>query len=131
MSVGLLDHYNVRTADLAATVSFYEKVLGLTDGDRPNFSFPGAWMYSEGRAVLHLIDISATDEKQAAGTGCIDHIAFVSKGFEAMKAHLSATGYEYEARIVPGGRLWQIFVRDPNGLLIELNYDAAAEKAAA
>jgi hypothetical protein len=70
-----------------STVSFYETVLGLTNGDRPNFAFPGAWLYSDGRAVLHLIDISPTDEKQAEGTGCIDHIAFVSRGFEAMKAH--------------------------------------------
>ncbi|MCA8927322.1 MAG: VOC family protein [Alphaproteobacteria bacterium] len=130
MSVGLLDHYNIRTAKLAETVGFYEKVLGLKDGDRPNFAFPGAWLYSEGRPVLHLIDISGSGEGQKDGTGCIDHIAFVSNGFEAMKTHLESTGYEYEARIVPGGKLWQIFVRDPNGLLIELNYDAAAEQAA-
>ena len=130
MSVGLLDHYNIRTGNLAETVSFYENVLGLTNGDRPNFSFPGAWLYSEGRAVLHLIDISQTDEQAASGSGCIDHVAFVSSGFEAMKKHLASTGYEYEARIVPGGRLWQIFVRDPNGVLLELNYEAAKEKAA-
>ena len=65
MSVGLLDHYNVRTANLAETVSFYETVLGLENGDRPNFAFPGAWMYSEGRAVVHLIDISNMDEAPA------------------------------------------------------------------
>lgn len=130
MSVGLLDHYNIRTVKLAETVDFYERVLGLEDGDRPNFSFPGAWLYSEGQAVLHLIDVSGADEEPQEGTGCIDHIAFVSKGFESMKQHLASTGYAFEDRIVPGGRLWQIFVRDPNGLLIELNYDAAAEKAA-
>ena len=131
MSVGLLDHYNVKTGDLAATVSFYENVLGLENGERPNFAFPGAWMYSEGQAVLHLIDISGTDETPSTNTGCIDHIAFVSKGFEAMKSHLEAGNFEYESRIVPGGKLWQIFVRDPNGVLIELNYQAANEQAAA
>jgi catechol 2,3-dioxygenase-like lactoylglutathione lyase family enzyme len=61
MSVGLLDHYNIRTHVLAETVEFYEKALGLEVGDRPNFSFPGAWIYSEGRAVVHLIDVSAGD----------------------------------------------------------------------
>mgnify|MGYP003625982873 CR=1 FL=1 len=130
MSVGLLDHYNVRTANLAETVSFYETVLGLENGDRPNFAFPGAWMYSEGRAVVHLIDISNMDEAPKSDSGAIDHVAFVSTGFEAMKAHLEKTGYSYEAREVPGGKLWQIFVRDPNGVLLELNYDALAEKAA-
>ena len=130
MSVGLLDHYNIKTGDLAGTVSFYERVLGLENGDRPNFAFPGAWMYSEGRAVVHLIDVSGSDQEAKTGSGAIDHIAFVSKGFEAMKTHLEAAGYDYEDRVVPGGKLWQIFVSDPNGVLIELNYDAVAEQAA-
>ena len=46
MSVGVLDHFNIRTRKLADTVRFYEDVLGLEKGDRPNFAFPGAWMYS-------------------------------------------------------------------------------------
>ena len=56
MSVGVLDHFNIRTRNLADTIRFYEDVLGLENGERPNFSFPGAWMYSEGRAVVHLVD---------------------------------------------------------------------------
>jgi hypothetical protein len=32
---------------------------------------------------------------------------------------------------VPGGDLWQIFVHDPNGVMIELNYEAAQEQGAA
>jgi hypothetical protein len=32
---------------------------------------------------------------------------------------------------VPGGDLWQIFVHDPNGVMIELNYEAAVEQGAA
>jgi hypothetical protein len=34
---------------------------------------------------------------------------------------------EYDSRQVPGGDLWQIFVNDPNGVMIELNYEAAKE----
>jgi len=30
---------------------------------------------------------------------------------------------------LPGGALWQIFVRDSNGVMLELNYEAAKEKA--
>ena len=55
VSVGLLDHFNIRTRKLAETVSFYEDVLGLEKGARPNFAFPGAWMYSEGKPVVHLV----------------------------------------------------------------------------
>ena len=43
MSVGVLDHFNVKTTKLAETVKFYDDVLGLKPGDRPNFAFPGAW----------------------------------------------------------------------------------------
>ena len=37
---------------------------------------------------------------------------------------------EYDSRQVPGGDLWQIFVDDPNGVMIELNYEAAKEQGA-
>ena len=36
----------------------------------------------------------------------------------------------YDSRQVPGGDLWQIFVDDPNGVMIELNYEAAKEQTA-
>jgi len=129
MSVGVLDHFNIRTRDLKATVGFYQDILGLENGARPNFAFPGAWLYSEGRAVVHLVDISPTDEAQKPDSGVVHHVAFISRGFDGMKKRLTAKGVEFEARQVPGGELWQIFIRDPNGVMIELNYEAAKEKA--
>jgi catechol 2,3-dioxygenase-like lactoylglutathione lyase family enzyme len=128
VSVGVLDHFNIRTRNLAETVRFYEDVLGLENGARPNFAFPGAWMYSEGRAVVHLVDISATSEAQKPDSGVVHHVAFASRGFGAMKARLAQKGMAFDARQVPGGELWQIFVRDPNGVMIELNYEAAKEQ---
>jgi catechol 2,3-dioxygenase-like lactoylglutathione lyase family enzyme len=127
-SVGVLDHFNIRTRNLGATVRFYEDVLGLEKGPRPNFAFPGAWMYSEGRAVVHLVDISPTDEQQKPDSGVVHHVAFVSQGFHGMKQRLQSKGVEFESREVPGGDLWQIFVTDPNGVMIELNYETAKEK---
>jgi catechol 2,3-dioxygenase-like lactoylglutathione lyase family enzyme len=131
MSVGVLDHFNIRTRNLAATVRFYEDVLGLEKGPRPNFAFPGAWMYSEGKAVVHLVDIAATSEPQKPDSGVVHHVAFASRGFDDMKQRLKAKDMRFEARQVPGGELWQIFVDDPNGVLIELNYEAAKEGGAA
>jgi catechol 2,3-dioxygenase-like lactoylglutathione lyase family enzyme len=129
VSVGVLDHFNIRTRKLAETVGFYEDVLGLEKGPRPNFAFPGAWMYSEGKPVVHLVDISPTSEPQKPDSGCVHHVAFVSRGFDAMKERLVSKGMRFEARQVPGGDLWQIFVHDPNGVMIELNYEAAKERA--
>jgi catechol 2,3-dioxygenase-like lactoylglutathione lyase family enzyme len=131
VSVGVLDHFNIRTRKLAETVSFYEDILGLEKGARPNFAFPGAWMYSEGKPVVHLVDISRTEEAQKPDSGCVHHVAFVSRGFDGMKQRLESKSMRFEARQVPGGDLWQIFVNDPNGVMIELNYEAAKEIAAA
>jgi catechol 2,3-dioxygenase-like lactoylglutathione lyase family enzyme len=131
MSVGVLDHFNIRTRNLAETVRFYEDVLGLEKGPRPNFAFPGAWMYSEGKAVVHLVDIAATSEPQKPDSGVVHHVAFASRGFDDMKQRLKAKDMRFEARQVPGGELWQIFVDDPNGVLIELNYEVAKEGGAA
>jgi catechol 2,3-dioxygenase-like lactoylglutathione lyase family enzyme len=128
MSVGMLDHYNVSTRNLRDTVRFYEEVLGLVNGPRPPFDFPGAWLYSEGHPVLHLNDISPTDKPQRPDSGVIDHIAFGSRGFEAIKQHLTRKGVPFRANEVPNSTRRQIFLTDPNNVLIELNFDVANEK---
>ena len=130
MSVGVLDHYNVSTRKLKETVSFYEDVLGLNNGPRPPFDFPGAWLYSEGQPVLHLNDISQTDREQRPDSGVIDHVAFGSRGFEAMKKHLAGKGVTYRVNVVPNSTRRQIFLRDPNNVEIELNFETKNEMVA-
>jgi catechol 2,3-dioxygenase-like lactoylglutathione lyase family enzyme len=130
MSVGALDHYNVSTRKLKETVQFYEEILGFVSGPRPQFNFPGAWLYSAGHAVLHLNDISQTDRQQCPDSGVIDHVAFSSRGFEAMKQHLTGEGVPYHMNQVPNSTRWQIFLRDPNNVEIELNFETKNETAA-
>jgi catechol 2,3-dioxygenase-like lactoylglutathione lyase family enzyme len=83
MSVGVLDHFNIRTRDLKSTVRFYQDILGLDNGARPNFAVPGAWLYSEGRAVVHLVDISPTIEAQKPDSGVVHHVAFIGRDLPA------------------------------------------------
>jgi catechol 2,3-dioxygenase-like lactoylglutathione lyase family enzyme len=130
INVGLLDHYNVSTRKLAETVRFYEDVLGLANGPRPAFNFPGAWLYSDGHPVLHLNDISQTDREQRPDSGVIDHVAFGSRGFEAMKRHLAGKGVPYRVNEVPNSTRRQIFLRDPNNVEIELNFETKNESPA-
>ena len=130
MSIGVLDHYNVSTRKLGETIRFYEDVLGLKNGPRPPFDFPGAWIYSEGHPVLHINDISPTDKEQRPDSGVIDHIAFGSRGFEAMKQYLSGKGVQFRVNNVPNSTRRQIFLTDPNNILIELNYDIGKEAGA-
>jgi hypothetical protein len=123
MSVGKLDHYNVSTRKLKETVQFYETVLFFENGPRPPFNFPGAWLYSAGHPVLHINDISATDKEQRSDSGVIDHVAFGSSGFEAMKQHLAGKGIPHRVNKVPNSTRAQIFLRDPNNVELELNFD--------
>ena len=88
-------------------------------------------MYSEGKPVVHLVDISPTDEHQKPDSGVVHHVAFASRDFAGMKQRLQSKGMPFDTRQVPGGDLWQIFVNDPNGVMIELNYEAAKEQSGA
>jgi catechol 2,3-dioxygenase-like lactoylglutathione lyase family enzyme len=141
-----LNHYSIRTLDLEACRDFYVNVLGLTVGPRPAFPFPGLWLYrgdhaSYANAVVHIIGIDRNDaeglkrylgdrdESALKGTGAIDHIAFFADGLAAMLAHLHAKRVGYRERTVPGLGLHQVFLDDPNGVVIELNYPAEEKKA--
>lgn len=122
-SIGLLHHYNIRTTKLDETVSFYESVLGLEVGPRPStIALPGAWLYSEGVPVVHLIDISGTDEKPQHGGGAVDHVSFSAEGFDEMVSSVKAKGIEHTARGITASGIKQLFVTDPNGVQIELNF---------
>ena len=140
-----LNHYSIRTTDLDASRRFYADVLGLSVGPRPEFPFPGLWMYrgdhaDMANAVVHIIGIDRTDpqglkqylgdraEASLAGSGAVDHIAFYADGLAAMLVHLQAQGVPFRERSVPSVGLHQVFLDDPCGVMIELNYPAA-EKA--
>ncbi|MCS6890706.1 MAG: VOC family protein [Rhodovarius sp.] len=136
MSIQRLDHFSIRTADLAATEKFYTEALGLTVGPRPNFPFPGVWLYHNGIAVVHVVGVDPNDSSgligylgersgaEAEGTGRIDHIAFLCSDIEGMRQRFRDSGIPFRERRVPGMALDQIFLEDPNGVTIELNFPA-------
>jgi catechol 2,3-dioxygenase-like lactoylglutathione lyase family enzyme len=120
MAVKLLDHVNIHTADLAGTVDFYEGVIGLQQGERPTtIGRPDAWLYCDGRPLIHLIE---TDQSRPASTGPIDHIAFETEGYDDVAAKLTDRGIGFLAKELSDFRIRQIFVHDPNGVKLELNF---------
>jgi catechol 2,3-dioxygenase-like lactoylglutathione lyase family enzyme len=140
MPISKLAHYSIRTTDLDKSCGFYERVLGLTQGYRPPFDFPGAWLYKGGDesdfGTVHIIGVYPHDteglkaylgDKPAAleGTGTVDHIAFLATGVAQMWKTLEAEGIAWRDRTVPSLGLHQVFVEDPSGVTIELNYPAA------
>ena len=127
-----LNHVLVLTRDLAATREFYVDILGLEDGYRPPFAFNGHWIYLGERAVIHVAELRdylekrdrAHDGSDDGTTGSIDHIAFEATGLKDMIATLEHRGIAASHRKVPHLDLHQVFVLDPNGIRIELNYPA-------
>lgn len=132
MPLKRIEHYNIHTERLAETVAFYERVLDMKAGDRPPFSFPGAWIYLQGTPVLHLVDISDGRRPARAGqkgTGVLDHIAFEAVDLPSMRATLAREGVAFVERVVPRSGVTQIFVDDPNGVKLELNFAETAARA--
>ncbi|MCP4328382.1 MAG: glyoxalase [Alphaproteobacteria bacterium] len=118
-----LEHVTVRVRDLDASRRFYTEVIGLRDGDRPPFPFPGAWLYAGDVAIVHLVGGEAYE---AGSTGAFDHFALVADDADTMIARCDAGGIAYEERVVPDLELRQLFIRDPDGVLVELSFPGTA-----
>lgn len=126
MPLTQLNHVTVRTDDLDGTRDFYSDVLGLSAGPRPPLSFPGYWLYCGENPVVHLVPRgSETGGGDGDNTGNFDHVAFTAEDFEDMRERLRKLGISFRERDVPGARIRQLFLQDPNQVMIELNFPAA------
>jgi catechol 2,3-dioxygenase-like lactoylglutathione lyase family enzyme len=114
-----LDHINIRTADLAATKRFFIDVLGLSEGWRPDFGFPGAWLYAGDKDVVHLVEV-ATPAAASAGSA-LDHFAFDISDYDEALRRVKQTGFSFREIAAPGTSVRQIFVDEGNGVRVELN----------
>ena len=118
-----LNHYNIRAGQplIGRVRDFYVDVVGLHEGWRPPFDFPGHWLYAGDAAVVHLVE---TSEGQATAppAGTLDHVAFTCTGFDDFESKLRTLGVEYRKSAVPGAPLKQLFVKDPAGNGVELNF---------
>lgn len=124
MGITGLDHINIDTAKPDETVAFYEEILGLENRpqDRPDFSFPGAWLFLGNTAVVHLNFIDHDD--RFANRSAFNHIAFEGTNFTETCAMLDERGLDYRCAQRPEISLSQIFVEDPNGVRVEINIRA-------
>ncbi|MRX10302.1 glyoxalase [Pseudoduganella sp. FT25W] len=145
MGIRKLGHYSIRTGDLEASRRFYTEMLGLREGFRPPFKFPGIWLYDSNDesdfGVVHIIGIDANDpqglkdylgdkdEASLFGTGAVDHVAFLATGLEDMRARLLRRAMDFTERTVPSLGLYQVFIADPSGVTIEMNYPHAEAHA--
>ena len=149
MEIKRVDHYSIRTLDLETSRRFYTQVIGLREGPRPPFNFPGYWLYSgdpptdlhnsaRNYGRVHLMGFDRDNPQSLSeyvgdrepasakgGTGALDHVAFAATGRDAMIERCRRHNVEFFERAVPLLGLHQMFIKDPDGVTIELNYPAS------
>lgn len=122
MTILGMNHFTVLSSNLDTTLDFYCDLLGLTQGPRPAFDFPGAWLYSGGVAVLHVVAGRPVPQPPA---GVIDHMAFSAHHLTQTVDRLTERRIPYDLRQLPGNGTWQLFLHDPDGARVELDFDAS------
>ena len=137
MPLSHIEHFLVAADDIDATRDWYARVLGMKSGPHPDFGFPVHWMYIGDVDVVHIGPsakmagdiqkqyLGRTSQGAGQGTGAIDHIAFRATGLRKMLEHLKKEKVPFSQRRANGQALFQLFFYDPNGIKVELNYDAS------
>ena len=133
MPLSHIEHFLLQTADMEGTRKWYVDVLGMRVGPNPDFKFPVFWLYLGDKDVVHVTEggkgVSENRKKYVgqqsdavSGTGVVDHIAFRATGLRDMIAHLKKLNVDFQQRRVDDQGLYQLFMFDPNGVKVELNY---------
>ncbi|MET0987654.1 MAG: VOC family protein [Steroidobacteraceae bacterium] len=131
MSIVELNHFFVRANDLDQSRRFYCEGLGLEQLPRPDFSFPGYWLGVAGKAIVHMgpaEDPTAEQYYSSSGrTGAqhasaVDHVAFSANNPEQFVRRLRGLGLEPKTRYIADFKVFQLVVKDPNGITVELNF---------
>ncbi|MBX3617628.1 VOC family protein [Nitrosomonas sp.] len=116
-----MNHFTVLSSNLERSKNFYINILGLSEGYRPPFTFPGVWLYAGDQAILHIMTGKPIPANAA---GVIDHMAFTASGLQATADTLKLHGIHYELQRLPELEIWQLFCHDPDGAKVELDFPA-------
>jgi len=114
----MLDHVTLRTADLEGTRAFLEATLDLEVGYRPAFSFPGYWLYAGDEPIVHLLPGRAGPVDRHGET--IDHVGFRLDDYDGKRRRLDELGIEYSTMELAELGERRLFIKTPNGILLEL-----------
>ena len=101
---------------------FYCDIVGLSEGFRPAFERFGFWLYIGDKDVLHLITPKEGDERSPQKSS-FDHVAFKTGNYEGVLKKLKSLNVHFEEKPIPGMAAHQIFLKDPAGNRVELNFD--------
>jgi catechol 2,3-dioxygenase-like lactoylglutathione lyase family enzyme len=133
-----INHYFVRCKDLERSKEWYCRVLGFEEMPRPPFPFKGYWLGVNGKIQVHmgqhgipnadLYYIGTPQNAALDNSGVVDHIAFLADDPSEFRRRFEDAKLEHHARALPDFDLYQIFIKDPDGLTIELNFFGLAKQ---
>ena len=123
VSVEGLDHLVLTVADLDATTTFYERVLGMEgvvfEGGRR------ALEYGSGKINLHEVGREIEPKAAVPKPGSADLCFTIGQEMEDVEEHLRSNGVEVlqgpVGRTGAFGPMTSVYLRDPDGNLIELS----------
>jgi catechol 2,3-dioxygenase-like lactoylglutathione lyase family enzyme len=127
-----LNHYLLVARNLERTKKFYQDVLGMELAERPDFGFPGYWLKLGEDICVHLASqapnkirdqfLLKKHPKGTIGSGSVDHIAFLAKDPTEVRERIQKHRIPMHFRSFPDAKLFQIFLKDPDDVTIELNF---------
>lgn len=132
MAVRTLDHVNIRTPDVAGTAAFFRDVLGLVARPAPGVDRIdlGCWIHDpSGHPIIHIGSVDGSYPSDdifpftpAHGGGAAHHVALECDDLDDMLRRLGATDLRFVRNDYPPAKLVQLFVKEENGILLELNF---------
>ncbi|MEM6372687.1 MAG: VOC family protein [Pseudomonadota bacterium] len=122
MPIARLDHVNVRTKQLEVMTAWYVDVLGLRNGARPDFGFPGAWLYAGDAAVVHHVGVTEPPGAGSEGALKLEHFAFGATDAAVFEARLDDRGVTFRKSGIATLGLVAFNLWDPDGNHIHVDF---------
>jgi catechol 2,3-dioxygenase-like lactoylglutathione lyase family enzyme len=141
MPVKKLDHVNFVTADMSATIAFYQDIIGLRRGKQMSAAASGTeyfYIGEEKRSILHITDAhspknqpsfkryaeTAENNKGNFSTGSFDHFCLLMdlNDYEEMLTKIKKHNLTHDVYCHENSPIKQIWVLDPNGVRVELSF---------
>jgi extradiol dioxygenase family protein len=124
-----LNHINLRAHRLLldSLKVFYCEVLGFRQGFRPEFPSFGYWLYAQETALIHLSEAKPDEVRMLHNDSYLDHFAFACSMLFDVEQRLQAHGIPYRKVQVPSTEQIQLFIQDPAGNNVELNFASAGQ----
>jgi catechol 2,3-dioxygenase-like lactoylglutathione lyase family enzyme len=131
MRVETIDHVNIRSPDVVGTSHFFAAILDMQVSAAPgmNDATIATWVHDvDGRAVIHvsgpgvIYGFEPETVMAPPGSGRVHHVALRCTGYDEFINRLREKGFCYHTNEVSQAGLRQIFITDPNDILLELNF---------